>query len=399
MVEHIHDGELERWADFILEHSLGGVSPEDRIMVKGEAITWPLMEVLQAKIIRAGGIPDIFLVPRDNNRGQVWSASMARHGTEEQISRVPEWYRTRYESMTKYIEILGAESPEAFADLPQDTAAAIARADEPMKGIRLSKSWVLTLFPTPAFARIEDMNLEEYTRLVVQASTQDPRQLDSVEEPLHALMEASDHITIRTQDPRDDRDLELRMDISGRFAVKCTGKRNFPDGEVFTSPDARSPEGEIFVDLPVFYDGVTIQGIYLKLKQGEIISYSAIQGEAALKRIIETDEGSRRIGEVALGMNAGLTRALKHPLFVEKVGGTLHIAIGASYPECYVRDPHSEPGKKQQDALHREGILNRSAQHVDIVTDFRPGGCGREVVLGDTRLEISEGVWSIPAQD
>ena len=396
MAEYIHNRELEIWADYILNHSLGGVSPDDRIMLKGEAITWPLMEVLQTRIIRKGGIPDIFIVPPDNNRGQVWSAAMARFGTEAQISRVPDWQRERYESMTKYIEILGAETPEAFADLPPETTSAIARADEPFKRIRLSKPWVLTLFPTPAFARIEEMSLEEYTRLVVQASNKDPRELEAVEDPVYMLMEASDTITIRTRDPRDNRSLELVMDISGKFAVKCTGKRNFPDGEVFTSPDARTPQGEIFVDLPVFHNGVTIQGIYLKFHDGRITTYSAVKGEDALKRIIETDEGAHRLGEVALGMNAGLTRALKHPLFVEKVGGTLHIAIGASYPECYVRDPHSEAGKIRQDELHRAGVLNRSAQHVDIVTDFRPGGCGQEIHLGDTRLAIRDGIWVVP---
>jgi leucyl aminopeptidase (aminopeptidase T) len=95
-------------------------------------------------------------------------------------------------------------------------------------------------------------------------------------------------------------------------------------------------------------------------------------------------------------MNAGIKKVLRHPLFVEKVGGTLHVAIGSSYPECFVSDPSSADGKAQAEALWKEGILNRSAQHVDIVTDFRPGGAGREVYLDDTRLEVHDGIWVVP---
>jgi aminopeptidase len=142
--------------------------------------------------------------------------------------------------------------------------------------------------------------------------------------------------------------------------------------------------------------GVTIQGIYLRFSRGIIEEYSAKQGADTLKKIIETDKGSHRLGEVALGMNSGIQKVLKHPLFVEKVGGTLHIAIGASYPECFVEEPASEEGKKEADSLFTKGTLNRSAQHVDIVTDFRPGGAGKAVYLDDTKLEIQDNIWVVP---
>jgi len=102
--------------------------------------------------------------------------------------------------------------------------------------------------------------------------------------------------------------------------------------------------------------------------------------------------------EVALGMNPGIDRVLKHPLFVEKVGGTLHIAIGSSYEECYVDDVNSDEGKARIEDLDAAGILNRSAQHVDIVTDFRPGGCGRRVFIGDQQVIVRDRVW-VPADD
>ncbi len=394
-IQNINKKDLETWADYLLDYSLNGVQKDDVIMLKGEHLTWPLMSVLQDKIFAAGGIADVNIVPPDNDRGKVWSASMARHGSLEQIKKVPEWQKVRYEKMTKFIEILGAESPELYANVPDETGQAIMVADETYKTIRLYKPWVLTLFPTQGFADMEGMSLEEYTKVIVSASTVDPQLLEDVEEDIYQVMNRSKIVQIQTDCPDTGKQLELNMNIDGRNIVKCTGKRNFPDGEVFTSPDANSVEGEIFVDLPVAYGGETIQGIYLKFSGGVIKDYSAKQGFDALKKIIETDEGSHRLGEIALGMNNGIEKVLKHPLFVEKVGGTLHIAIGASYPEAFVKDAASEEGKKKTDELLKQGIFNKSAQHIDIVTDFRPGGAGRAFYLDDTKLEINDNIWVV----
>jgi aminopeptidase len=396
MIANINQKDLEIWGSYLLDYSLEGIKPDDVVMIKGEHLTWPLMSILQDKIIASGAIADIFLVSPDNDRGKVWGASMARHGSLDQITRVPEWLKTRYESMTKYIEILGSEDPGLYANLPDETFQAIMKQDEPLKMIRLFKPWVLTLFPTQGFADMEGMSLENYTDLIVGASTTDPKILDEVEEEIYQIMNKSKTIRIQTVHPESGQKLEISMNIKDKNIVKCTGERNFPDGEVFTSPDANSVEGEIFVDLPVSYTGVTIQGIYLRFSQGIIQNYTALQGEDALRKIIETDEGSHRLGEVALGMNSGIQQVLKHPLFVEKVGGTLHIAIGASYPECFVEDPAGDTGRNQSDKLHQEGILNRSAQHVDIVTDFRPGGVGEAVYLDDVKLEIKDNIWVVP---
>ena len=388
-----HD--LEIWSDYLLNYSLGGITSDDIIMVKGEHITWPLMSVLQDKIFAAGAIADICMVPPDNNRGQVWGASITKYGKIEQINRVPDWHHDRYEAMTKYIEILGSESPQLFANLPDMPSQALSRADMPFKQIRLSKPWVLTLFPTQAFADLEGMTLAEYTDVIIKTSLTDPKLLDAIEEPIAQLMGKSSIIRIETEHPKTGKLLTLTMNIKDRNPIKCVGERNFPDGEVYTSPDANSVEGEIFVDLPVYYNGVTVQGIYLKIEKGRIIDYSAEKEFDALKNIIETDDGSHRLGEVALGMNQGLTVALKHPLFVEKVGGTLHIAIGESYPNCYIDDPDAKGAKEQLSGYLNDGTMNESAQHVDIVVDFRKGGAGRRVFLGDQEIVSEENIWKI----
>lgn len=396
MQPKISQKDLETWADYLLDYSLEGITKDDVVMIKGEHICWPLLSILQDKIFSSGGLADMNIVAPDNDRGKVWGASISKFGTLEQIQKIPAWHEERYKAMTKYIEVLGAESPDLFDNLPEDKAQAVMKADEPFKNIRLAKPWVLTLFPTEGFANLEGMSLDEYTKVIVNASTVDPRLLEDAEEPVYQLLNKSKEIRIQTEHPKTGKPLELKLSIAGRNIVKCTGERNFPDGEVFTSPDANTVEGEIFVDLPVFQGGTTIQGIYLRFEAGIIQDYTAQKGFEALQKVIETDEGSHRLGEVALGMNNGIEKVLKHPLFVEKVGGTLHIAIGASYPECFTTDPNSEEGIKEIDDFTKKGVMNKSAQHVDIVTDFRPGGVGRAVYLDDVKLSIKDNIWVLP---
>lgn len=384
---------LETWAGILLDHSLGGITAADRVMIKGERICWPLMEVLERRVLEAGGVPDVCLVPPNNDRGRVWSAAVVRHGSAAQWEQTPGWHRARYESMTKYIEVLGAEDPASFSQLTADQVKVLAATDRPFADLRLARPWVLTLYPTPGFAALEGMDLDEYVRFVVGASVVDPKPLREAEERLAPLFRDGKTLTIETRCPVEHRDLTLTMDITPSIPVLSYGLRNHPDGEIYTSPNAASVEGEIFFDLTVSYGGNDLQGIYLKFEGGRITQHRAAVGADRLTAIIETDPGSRRLGEVALGMNPGLERVLKHPLFVEKVGGTLHVAIGASYDTGYVHDPASEAGQARIAALQASGVLNRSAQHVDIVADFRPGGCGRRVAIDGHDLIVRDGLW------
>jgi aminopeptidase len=392
----ISERDLETWADYLVEHSLGGVHPFERVMIKGERIGWPLMAVLERKVIAGGGIPDVCLVPPNNDRGRIWSAAIGLHGTPEQIAAIPGWHKARYESFDKYVEVLGAEDPSLYGGLTPSQAGAIISADAPFSGIRLAKNWVITLYPTPGMAAMEGIPLDEYVDFIVRASTTDPRPLKAAEERIAPLIAAGRQVELVTRCPDRNRDLRLTLGITPCLPRMSYGLRNFPDGEVFTSPDANTPEGEVYVDLPVHYGGHDIQGIYLRLAGGRIVEYSALVGGAHLGSIIETDEGSHRLGEVAVGMNPGLDRVLKHPLFVEKVGGTAHIAIGRSYPECYVEDANGDVGKAQIEKLKAEGVINDSAQHVDIVIDFRPGGAGRRLSIDDRELLVLDRVW-VPA--
>jgi aminopeptidase len=389
----IEPEKLDLWARLLVTHSIGGVTPEDRVMIKGERIAWPLIERIEREVIAAGGIPDVCIVAPNNERGKVWSAAMGRAGSEEQLTRVPDWQRARYASMTKYIEVLGAELPASYAGLGREAVAALARADRPLADLRLGKRWVITLYPTPAYAEMEGIPLDEYIRFVVDSSTIDPRPLLAAEERLAPLFADGKRMEVVTWHPGEERELVLTMDLSRSIPVLSHGLRNVPDGEVFTSPDASSVEGEIFLDLPVLNGGVDVSGIHLVFESGRIVKFSAREGEAQLAAIVGTDDGSRRLGEVALGMNPSLTRALKHPLFVEKVGGTLHVVIGASYETCFERDPKTPDARARLEELAARGVLNRSAQHVDIVCDFRRRGCGLRVSIDGRPVVVKGGLW------
>ncbi len=380
----IDEAALRTWAGHLLTHSLGGIAPGERVMIKGEPITYPLLKLLSEGVVEAGGLPDLYLVSPDNNRGAAWGADMARHGSAEQIAQVPAWLVDRYDSMDKYVEVLGTERPDLLRDLPIEGAQAVARATQKLVETRLAKPWVITLFPTPADAGNEGLSLDDYTDLIVGASTTDHATMGQLLAGVQGAMEAASTVRVVTEHP-DGRRLELILPIGGQRVVVCDGRRNFPDGEVFTSPDARGVNGEIFVDLPVVNAGKRIQGIHLKIEGGRITAHDAQEGAGQLNTIVETDEGSHRLGEVAFGMNTGLDRVLTHPLYVEKVAGTLHIAIGSSYKECY-----GDAGSEELAAAEASGACNASAVHVDIVADARPGGCVREVWLDDTRLELDD---------
>lgn len=391
----IPEEQLRIWAGHLLKWSLDGIRADERVMLKGEPITLPLLHILSEMVVQAGGLPDLYLVSPDNNRGAAWGAEMARYGTLHQIEQVPPWLNDRYDAMDKYVEVLGTACPELLRDLPVENSQAIGRATSPLTDIRLAKPWVITLFPTPADAGNEGMDLQAYTDLLVRASTTDHSTMAQTMEEVRALMDRAVSIRIVTRCP-DGTLCELTMRIPHKIII-CDGRRNFPDGEVYTSPDANTVHGKIFVDLPIVNAGKRIRGIFLEIEHGRIVRSSAEEGGDHLTTIIETDENSNRVGEVAVGMNAGLDRVLTHPLYVEKVAGTLHIAIGSSYLDCY-----GKPGSDELEAAIASGACNVCAPHVDIVADARPDGSVQEVWLmmpdgSEVELVLGKGNLWVPA--
>ena len=215
--------------------------------------------------------------------------------------------------------------------------------------------WATTLYPTAAYAQNAEMSLGEFEEFVFdvcflndadpiarwkEVSVQQQRLVDWLvgRKRVHILGDGTD----------------LRLSIEDRVFINSDGKRNFPSGEFFTGPVEDSAEGEIRFDEPATFGGHAIEGVRLVFREGKVVEASATHGQVFLEEMLELDEGARYLGEFAFGNNERVKRAIKNTLFDEKIGGTVHLALGASYPET--------------------GGLNQSALHWDMVCDLRQNG-------------------------
>jgi aminopeptidase len=219
--------------------------------------------------------------------------------------------------------------------------------ENPVEEERRKKRWVFTLHPTTGHAAAAGMSLANYRRFVYSTMLRDWHSEVKPMLRLKEIMDRSNEVQLI------GRNTDLSFSISGRKAKVDDGKLNFPGGEVFTSPVEDSATGKIYFDLPSIESGQEVKGIKLTFDKGQIADYSATKNEAFLKRIIETDEGSKRLGEFGVGCNRGIKRFSYNLLFDEKAAETIHLAIGNAFEFC--------------------GGLNKSAIHWDMIKTMKAG--------------------------
>ena len=230
----------------------------------------------------------------------------------------------------------------------------------------LDVRWAVVEYPTDAAAEHAGMSLEEYTDFVFDACLLD---WDAEEERMRGIKERFDR---GDQSASSARAPTSRSAIAGREGVVSAGFRNMPDGEVFYSPVEDSAEGEItFAEFPAVYLGHDVFGARLVFREGRVVEANAEEGEEFLRQVLATDAGASRLGELGLGCNPRITRFTRNVLFDEKIDGTVHLAVGASYTYA--------------------GGRNESAVHWDMVKDLRRGG---ELHL-DGELVQRDGRWLI----
>jgi aminopeptidase len=228
-----------------------------------------------------------------------------------------------------------------------------------------SHRWVYSIFPTNAYAADAEMSLAEFEDFYYHAClADDPDPLEAwrgASAECRRLAEwAQGHEEVRITAPGTD----IRLGIAGRTFIAADGKHNVPDGEFFTAPVEDSVEGEVSFQLPAMVAGREVAGARLRFEAGTVVDADAARGEEYLVSLLDTDEGARRLGELGIGTNYGIDRGTRGVLLDEKMGGTVHMAVGASYPEC--------------------GGENHSAVHTDLVCDLRRGG---RIVLDGTPLQ------------
>jgi aminopeptidase len=289
------------------------------------------------------------------------AAAFFKHASDSQlawVSPLSEWVA---ESADCRIAIGAETNTRELSGVPPERQAKRREATRRLFEATLRRSaegshrWVYSIFPTNAYAADAEMSLAEFEGFYYHAClAEDP-------DPLHAWRRASEeckrlaewaegHEEVRVTAPGTD----ITLGIAGRRFIAADGKHNMPDGEFFTAPVEDSVEGEVSFQLPAMIAGREVAGVNLRFDAGKVVDARAERGEEYLVSLLDTDEGARRLGELGIGTNYGIDRGTRGVLLDEKMGGTVHMAVGASYPEC--------------------GGENRSAVHTDLVCDLRRGG-------------------------
>lgn len=247
----------------------------------------------------------------------------------------------------KFIRITSLDNYKHLAEVDSTKIQAKMKKIKPWFDQIIDKDWVLTYYPTPAMAQNADMSLDDLENFYFKAVLVDYNKMKKEMQKIERVIDKGKKVRIV------GKKTDLHLDITGRTGRVCYGKRNIPDGEVFTGPVENKTEGYIYFEFPGNYGGKEIRGIYLEFKKGRVVKAKSETNQKDLDKILATDPGAKVLGEFAFGLNYGIKKFMKETLFDEKIGGTIHLALGMSYD-----DPKGW-GK------------NKSVIHWDLVKDMR----------------------------
>jgi len=357
------DPRVEKLADVLVNYS-AAIQPGDRVIIQGNTVAEPLIKETFVRVLQAGGYPLILAqLPG-------MSDLFFRYASDKQLEHIPEPIKRALETYEAGITILGSENTKTLSSVEPRKMVLASRAQaELIKTVmhRLANRdyrWVGTQFPTHASAQDAEMSLREYEELVYGACLPDMdnpigywQRFSTWQENIVNWLKGKQRVHVMASET------DLRFSISGRSFVNCDGRKNMPDGEVATSPVEDSVEGYVYFSYPVIYLGKELTGVRLWFERGRVVKAEAEKNQDFLLQTLDTDGGSRYVGEFAIGTNKGLTRFTRSILFDEKINGSFHLALGASFPET--------------------GGKNESAIHWDMVCDLRKGG---EIWIDDELL-------------
>ncbi len=359
------DLELDRWAELLTDYCLN-VSPSEVIAIQADLDALPLVEACYLSILDRGAYP----VTRIILPG--FAEHFVSRASEEILGYLPPLDLMEAKAIDGRIRIVGERDPTGMSQVDPTRQAIRAKAAQPLRLEAMKRKWVLTQFPTPAYAKLAEQSMEEYGRFVSRALFLDQ---DSPSNAWKALGQRQQRFVeymsrvhrIRIEGPETD----LTLSVRGRTWINSDGRRNMPSGEIFTGPWEDSAQGTIYCSFPVCRGGRSVEGIRLEFKDGIVVRSSAESSESYLNSMLDLDSGARRVGELGLGLNPGIDRFTGSILFDEKIGGTVHVAIGQSYPET-------------------RGS-NQSALHWDLIVDLRSEGR----IYADDQLIMEHGNWRI----
>lgn len=336
----------KRWQALgeVLVHYSTNVQPGDRVMIAmTELETYALAHAVYEATIRAGGYPQIQLLSESLRR------TVLKYGNPDQHRWVPEIEAYGMDWADIYVGLRGAHDLHELNEVPVDALAANQNAIGKISTMRWQKTrWCLVRVPNEAFAQQAETDLETIEEMFFDACLMDYRVASKRWHEQAAKLAGAQQVHVI------GRETDLEFSVEGRKWLVFDGRINMPDGEIYTAPVNKTLNGKIYFEFPGVLSGKLMHDIRLEWRDGELIHASASTHEEYLHQIIKTDAGSSLLGEFALGMNPHVNRFCKDMLIDEKIGGTIHIALGRAYPEC--------------------GGINQSNIHWDIVKDLRQEG-------------------------
>ncbi len=361
----MRDPRVEKMADVLVDYSVE-VRADDRVSIRGSYVAEPLMLALYRRCLERGAHPIL--------RPSLPAAQplLYRVATDEQLGYIWEPERWYVENLDVDFSIISDINTRQLSRVDPARQIVASKARRQLMDRRMERGatgelrWNVTLFPTEAIAMDAEMSLEEYEDFFYDAC------LVSAPDPVGEWKKVARHharllewIEGRHEVHVEGEGTDLYLDITDRTFIPADGTANFPDGEIFTGPVETGTRGVVSFTYPAIYGGQAVEGIRLTFSEGKVVEATAAKNEAFLIKTLDTDPGARTLGELGIGTNFGITGFTGEILLDEKIGGTVHLAVGASYPET--------------------GGTNRSAVHWDMVCDLRRGG--RISVDGDTLME------------
>jgi len=334
------DPRIREHAETIVDHSVD-IQEGDRVVIQLPSEAEDLAVALHELCGERGASP-IWIA-----HSQRASRAYLRNGGTEY--ETPDHQQALYEETDAFIIARGGANVTETSDVPPENNAAYRRAVKPVQEERLSKRWCLTQFPTSGHAQLAGMSTEAYQNFVWDAVSLDWDAQREFQAEMVDRLDGADEVRIVAGDETD-----LTFSIAGNETLNDYGEKNLPGGEVFTAPVADSVEGSVYFDIPLYRQGREIKDVRLTFEDGEVVDHSAAVGEDLLTEILDTDDGARRIGEFGVGMNRAIDQVTYNMLFDEKIGDTIHLAVGSAYKETVGEDNER----------------NESAEHVDMIVDM-----------------------------
>ncbi len=358
----------EKYAKVLVEYSTG-VKKNDLVVIRATSSeAQPLIKEIYKQVLLKGANP----VVRISVDGL--SETFIKYATDEQLEYIDPMSELEYEKADVLISIGAPTNTKSMAKADSQKMAKRSAATRELSNKMLKRSadgelkWVIADFPTNALAQEARMSLEDYTEFLINAcylNLDDPvakwKEIDKEQQRL------ADYLNKTTKLHIIGEETDITFDTTGRKWLNCSGQCNFPDGEIYTSPVEDSANGTIYFDFPQIYRGNEAQKVRLRLENGKVVEATAEKGEDYFLNMINMDEGAKFVGEIAIGTNTMIQEITGNILFDEKIGGAIHMALGASYPEA---------GGKNQSGLHWDLIKNMkngSEIYADDVLIYKDG--------------------------